>query len=442
MFVPEWISSNVLNFETEKSRAYISNRKTFELFWLQKDSSDLWYVILNSKNMGQILSYAKEKNLENELSDFLLLLKQKGLFLTLEEQKDIQQKRQNSFVSKDSDFLKLWSQQNIKEQKLTRIQFDVTYKCNLNCVHFFNDKTVNDVQISFSDIKPIIDEAYELGVTQIVLSGGECTLIDDFLDIAKYIKSKRIELVFFTNGQKMYDDPKFFDEIIKLYPHYIGLSLYSMNSDIHEKITCVKGSHHKTLKVIEKLEENNVPVEVKIFLTKYNANNYQDVVNYAITHNFRYGVDECLLPNPDYSNLYTQIEEKQLEKLYRFQIKNKLIKVNNVINEKFLNDFPCLSGRTTLDIDPFLNVTSCPTANFNFANLRKITLKELWESNDKNSPLNKWSSIKRKDFTECFKYDYCKYCNFCPGKCTDEHTKVNILCKNAKIKMNIAKEYE
>ncbi len=447
MLIPPWISSNVLNFETENSRAYISNLKTFGLFWLQKEASDLWYIILNSKNINGVYEYAKKKKLEEEVPHFLYMLEENGLLFSKEE--NIHNKKTLIFANnqkekeqENTSFLSQWSQLNIKENKLTRIQFDVTYRCNENCIHCFNDKTMPNVEISFEEIKPIIDDAYELGLTQIVFSGGECTLIKDFLKIAKYIKNKRIEFIFFTNGQKLYDNKDFFEEVVNLYPHYIGLSLYSMEPEIHEKITRVKGSHFKTLKVIEKLKERNVPVEIKCFLTKYNADSYLEVVNFAKENNFRYGLDENLVPNKNYSNFHAQVTDKQQKDLYKYLYKNKLTKFKNVIDEEFLNDFPCISGRTTLDIDPNLNVTSCPTANFNFANLHNISLKELWNSKNSNSPLKKWSNVTRRDFTNCFKFEYCAYCNFCPGKCIDDYTRINVLCRVAKIKMEIAKKYE
>ena len=297
MYIFDWISTNVLNFETEKSRAYISNSITGELFWLEKESSDLWYVLLHSKTKDEVVEYAKKRNLIDELPEFLNLLKNLGLcaeegsapsanFLTL--------KRKEVLNNENSKFLNEWSQVNIKEKKITRIQFDVTYGCNERCIHCFCDKDTNDVQITYDKIKPIIDDAYDLGLTQVVFSGGECTLIDDFLEIAKYIKEKRIELVVFTNGQKLYDDEKFFNEFVKLHPFSVGLSLYSMQPEIHDSITQIKGSHHKTLSVIKKLAKSNILVEIKCFLTKYNADCYQEVLEFAKNNNFKIVVDECL----------------------------------------------------------------------------------------------------------------------------------------------------
>ena len=143
--------------------------------------------------------------------------------------------------------------------------------------------------------------------------------------------------------------------------------------------------------------------------------------------------------NKDNTNKFSEITEEQLYSLYKYQYKNNFSNFTKKLDDEFLEDFPCMSGRTTLDIDPFLNVTSCPTANFNFANLNNLSLKEFWNNSDEQSLLKHWSSLKRKDFKNCFDKEYCAYCNFCPSKCVNEEEKIGIYCRNAKIKMEVVK---
>lgn len=443
MHIPSWISTNVLNFETDSSRAYISNSITGELFWLKESSSDLWKILIEATDFNQIVSYAKKKDFYDELDDFLRTLESCGLIFLKDDLKVLPNKNATEPSSFDNG-RKLkndWTLQNILENKLSRIQINLTYKCNERCIHCFCDRSVDDVQITFEQLKPIIDDAYELGATQIVLSGGECTLVDDFLKIAQYIKSKRIELIVFTNGQKLYNDKDFFKKFVELYPYSVGLSLYSMDPAIHDKITQVEGSQIKTLNVIKKLRENNIPVEVKCFLTKYNAEHFSDVIKFAEENACIYTVDVRLEPNKTFSNLYTEITDEQLYSFFKKRFNGKIDNFSKDLNDEYLNDFPCLSGRTTLDIDPFLNVRSCPSADFIFANLNEISLKKLWNSGE-NILLTKWKEINRSNFKGCFIFDYCKYCDFCPAKYTNDHMKKNVLCRNAKIKMKVVQDCE
>ncbi len=78
--IPEWVCTNVVNFERENSRAYISNIITCEIFWLQNESSDLWYKLIGSSDIKEVEEYAKQRNLIDELPEFLSLLQSKGLY--------------------------------------------------------------------------------------------------------------------------------------------------------------------------------------------------------------------------------------------------------------------------------------------------------------------------------------------------------------------------
>ena len=70
---------------------------------------------------------------------------------------------------------------------------DLTYRCNNNCRHCYINLAVNDQQakaaeLSFMEIKKIIDQSLELGALWCLITGGEPLLREDFFDIYLYIK--------------------------------------------------------------------------------------------------------------------------------------------------------------------------------------------------------------------------------------------------------------
>ena len=103
------------------------------------------------------------------------------------------------------------------------------------------------------------------------MSGGECTLNKDFLKIAKYIKSKFIGVEILSNLQLLYDDNGLFNEIVNLYPQTIYTSLYSMNPNIHDNITGIKGSQFKTISVLKRLREKNINVWINYVPTAFGS---------------------------------------------------------------------------------------------------------------------------------------------------------------------------
>jgi MoaA/NifB/PqqE/SkfB family radical SAM enzyme len=54
----------------------------------------------------------------------------------------------------------------------------------------------------------------------------------------------------------------------------VQVSLYSMNTTIHDSITCLKGSFQKTLANIQRLIENDIPVQIACPGMKQNKDSF------------------------------------------------------------------------------------------------------------------------------------------------------------------------
>ncbi len=81
--------------------------------------------------------------------------------------------------------------------------FKITYKCNLTCKHcpFYKLKSRD---LSFDEVKEIIDKLNKRGAKLIIFEGGEPTLWKDgekdFNDVLNYAKKKFLSVNFTTNG--------------------------------------------------------------------------------------------------------------------------------------------------------------------------------------------------------------------------------------------------
>lgn len=446
--IPDWISSQVFIFEEEK-RAYIYNERTHTDFLLEDESAILWNAFVESSKettpYEDCFVEFKSDNLEDDISDFVDTLIAEDLLINANY-------RVNScgFLAYDRNEDKAEQELfQIEKQKwclehniLESLSIELTYNCNLKCIHCYNDKSIKNYEISFEDIKPVIDDAKKLGVMSISLSGGECTLAKDFLKIAKYIREQRISLSIITNGQVFYDNPEMLDEFIKLYPSRISFSLYAMNEQIHDKITSVAGSHKKTLSVINKLCKNNVPVEIKSFQTKYNVLDFENVRDFAEKVGASFNINDSLLYNKSGSNSCIQTSEEQSYLLYKEIYKDEKI-LPKKFDEEFFNQQICLAGYSTLTISPQLQIKLCAALNIVLADLKKDSLYNLWMNSEKYPNFKLWRNLRRKDLKECYKYDYCHYCTYCPGKAYYENgylKKSEVCCRDAKIKMRIAQE--
>lgn len=152
-------------------------------------------------------------------------------------------------------------------------------------------------------VKGILDEFAEMGGIHVTLSGGEAFLHKDLLEICKYCREKDLKISILSNLISLKDEqiPVLKEVNLSL----IQTSLYSMNPEIHDKITTVKGSFEKTKAAIEKLVAADIPVQISCPLMKANKDGYADVLKYAQKLKIKAQTDYIMMAqaNLDTSNL-------------------------------------------------------------------------------------------------------------------------------------------
>lgn len=450
--IPKWVSTRVYKNKNDEYRAYISNEKSHTYLFLENDAAKIWQYLTDSvsaKSEELLLEYARRYELQDEIYDFVAELKNQGLVSSDNENSLVVNKADNvnsedeKIVEEFQESMYSWL---FEHKYMYRLFIQLTYACNLKCVHCFNSKSNLETHITFEQIKPIIDECYEMGTFLVTLSGGECTISKDFLKIAKYVREKRLQLEFFTNGQRLYDDEMFFEEVVNLYPYKVALSLYSMNPEIHDSITGVKGSHHKTVSVIKKLIERNVHVAIKCFLTNLNADSYAEVTAFAKEIGASMELGCMFINNPSRNNTSIKTDDEQLYRIYSdVNSLQKVKRKNFEINEEFLNTNICRGGFFGLALEPNLNILICATmTNLVLGNAKKDSIKDIYNSIwVENSPINKFMSSKKKDLKGCYSKDYCKYCIYCPGVAMMNgkyFQQYEPFCREAKICMDAAEK--
>ena len=72
---------------------------------------------------------------------------------------------------------------------MKNLTIELTNKCNSRCIHCYKDEK-NSIEVPLDMIIKIIDQAYELNVFQITLTGGDPLLHSNIVEIIDYIKKK------------------------------------------------------------------------------------------------------------------------------------------------------------------------------------------------------------------------------------------------------------
>ena len=317
--------------------------------------------------------------------------------------------------------------------------FELTRHCNLNCSHCYIVQEKKH-ELSTSEVKSAIGQLKKENCLILNFSGGEVFTRKDFFDIAWYAKDNGFAIKIFTNGALIDRDKA--DELAKLKPLRVEITIYSIEPQVHDSITSVKGSLRDSLTALRLLKEKKVPLRIKCPLMRQNASGYKDIINLAEDIGAKYQFDTNILPKTN-----------GLKKACNFQIGRKtLANVFNdpkiSINEKKIlnqldsheNDIFCGAAHNSCAITAYGDVLACIALPIRSGNLRKQPFSKIWQS---SYVLQQIRAARMDDRSDCFRCGLSIYCNKCPGLAYlnegDIFAKTKRACVLAAIRKNILK---
>jgi len=153
--------------------------------------------------------------------------------------------------------------------------FDLSYKCNLKCVHCHNDYgKVNE--LTFDEKINVIKQILDLGVLHVSFGGGEPTLYPHLIKVLKYA-SKGATCSFVTNGCFINER---LCKRLKNLVSYVGVSLDGFR-ETHAKMRRAD-IFDKTVNAIKLLLKHGIPVRVTSTPTKINYKELPEVGKFVI----------------------------------------------------------------------------------------------------------------------------------------------------------------
>lgn len=151
-------------------------------------------------------------------------------------------------------------------------QIELTYRCNLNCVHCYckssEDSEDKDKELNTLEWKKILDEIQKEGCIYLTFTGGEPLIRKDFLELYSYAKRCGFIITVFTNGQALTQE--IINYLTKSPPSSIEITLNGITKSTYETITQVRDSFAKVKEAIKNLKKRNLPLLLKSNCLKQN----------------------------------------------------------------------------------------------------------------------------------------------------------------------------
>jgi radical SAM protein with 4Fe4S-binding SPASM domain len=334
--------------------------------------------------------------------------------------------------------------ERLNEQILTeRIpisgSIELTFRCNLQCIHCYcnlplNDREAIDKELKTDEAYRIFDQMAEAGCLWLLITGGEPLLRKDFLDIWAYAKKKGFIPSLYTNGTLL--TPEIADALVEWPPFLVEITLYGATEETYEKITGIPGSFKRCQNGIELLLERNIPLGLKTMAMTVNQEEIQGMIAYAddLGVSFRYDplvnarLDGSKKPcnfrlSPEEVVSLDLNDEKRKEEWKEYFERSK----GPVPTDQL---FVCGAGLSRFHIDPYGRMGVCEMSRFQSYDLRQGSFEEGWYRS-----IPQVLALKPKDDYKCSHCELINLCAQCPGwawvENGDPGTLVEHLCQVA-----------
>ncbi|MDL2329737.1 12,18-didecarboxysiroheme deacetylase [Desulfosarcina sp. OttesenSCG-928-A07] len=150
------------------------------------------------------------------------------------------------------------------------VVWNVTRRCNLNCIHCYAHATPEAVadELSTAEGKALIADLAAFGAPVMLFSGGEPLVRKDLPELAAHAVEKGMRAVISTNGTLITPDMARTLKSIGL--SYVGISLDGMEA-INDEFRGVPGAYAKALSGIRNCQDAGIKVGLRFTINRFNA---------------------------------------------------------------------------------------------------------------------------------------------------------------------------
>ncbi|MCD1653516.1 radical SAM protein [Treponema zuelzerae] len=305
---------------------------------------------------------------------------------------------------------------------LRSIHIEITSVCNERCIHCYIPNEFKNHHMDLALFNRIVEESTEMKVLNFTLTGGEPMLHPNFLEIISTCKKRNISMNILSNLTVLSEE--ILDEIKSNPLISIQASLYSIDPDVHDEITTVKGSCSLTKNAIKKLVDNNVNIQISCPILKQNVHCYLDVINWAREMNINVSSDHNLLGKYDSNtdNLDCRLDYEDIRNIQKNISYTDRSDLEKDIEEKkalSMDDAICSVCRYSFCVSEKGTVYPCAGwQNCVIGDLNKSTLSQIWYESKEISYLR---NLKIKDFKKCLGCEDRIYCSICMARNANEN---------------------
>ncbi|OGW64643.1 MAG: hypothetical protein A3H49_03365 [Nitrospirae bacterium RIFCSPLOWO2_02_FULL_62_14] len=278
------------------------------------------------------------------------------------------------------DYFQIVSDKARGLRKPESVTFELTYGCNLRCVHCYNPThRALPHELTKQEVFSILDQIADLGVLHLHFTGGEPLVRPDAIEIYTHAKRLGLVLHLITNATRV--TPAVAEALQGLDFDDIAVSIYGASKIVYERVTGIPGSYEQFRRGLDCLAARKLPVIVRLPVMVENAHEVLEAraLVEGMGIKFQYCLDIVAKNNGDPAPLAHRLDpagKVRVDQVFLEASHRQAPEPVCAANGPFID---CSCGRNRFAVTPYGEMNLCvafPTPRYN---LRKGTVREGWE---------------------------------------------------------------
>lgn len=262
---------------------------------------------------------------------------------------------------------------------------ELTYGCNLRCVHCYNPTHQARGELTTEQIIALMDQLAGQGCVDIAFTGGEIFTRRDCFEILASAKAKGFLITLFTNATMITPDTA--DRLQALSLQMVEVSIYGATQETYERVTRIPGSFRQFLRGVQLLRDRAVPLLIKMPVMTVNQHEVEQAK--ALVEGWGIKFVYC-------TEIFPRVDGSPEPLQYRLAPQD-VVRIDDAIlgsqrwrpegggekGESCQGDnglFTCKCGRTSLAVTPYGQMNLCVSLPIPQYDLRTGTVSEGWKT--------------------------------------------------------------
>jgi len=260
------------------------------------------------------------------------------------------------------------------------VTFELTYGCNLRCVHCYNPThRALPHELRTIEVLTLLDDLADFGVLSVTFTGGEPSIRPDIADILRHARLRGYIIYLLTNATRV--TPSFAVLLKEVGIDQVNVSIYGATETTYEQMTGVPGSYRQFQQGLAHLIAQALPVTVRMPVTTINSHELDASRNLvaAMGQKFQF----CLDIFPKITGSLTPLQYR-LAPEHKIKIGDELMAHSVSQSEPRCSSngrfIECACGQNRFAITPYGEMNLCTAFPIPRYDLRTGTVKEGWET--------------------------------------------------------------